>query len=106
MIESLRLFNVFGMVTVRSNRVVALATAILPSGSSCEKTIARDIDLPLKIPEGKALTLLFAASLRGEEKAEVAVQQVSTRVGNPSVMDEPAVQLAIEDVIDLVRKAI
>jgi hypothetical protein len=107
MTESLKLFNVFGMVTVRHNRIVALATAILPGGSSCERTLARDIDPPLSvIADNKSLTLLFAASLRGETRAEVAVQQVSARTGAASVIDEPAVQSAIEDVIGLVRKAL
>lgn len=107
MIESLRLFNVFGMVTVKRDRIVALATAILPSGGSCEKTLARDVSPAIAgIPDNRALTLLFAASLRGEERAEVAVQQVSARTGGRDVLDEPAVKNAIEDVIHLVRKSV
>ena len=106
MVEALKLFNVFGMATIRRERIDVLGTAILPSGKSLERTMTRDLEKPIEqVGEGESCTVLFAAKMAGNGKAEIAVQQVSARVGGPDVFGEPAVRAAIGEVIKKLRES-
>lgn len=106
MTESLKLFNVFGMATVKQTGIALLATSVLPNGASIEKTLSRSFNPPLAgLGPDQSCTILFAANVDGEHCTEIAVQQISKRIGGPDLFHEQAVQQAIKDVVGKIQMA-
>lgn len=92
-LSSFQLFNVFGMLRVSRQHISALATGILPNGSSVERTVNTNLDDPIqKIAVDEVLVILFAAMVQPNQQPRVAIQQLSKRIGGPDVLNEPAVQ--------------
>lgn len=99
-----RLFNVFGMLRVEQQHVSALATAILESGRSVEKTLSRDLNTPIaELAEGETAVLLFAALIAQGSRPQIAVQQLGRRTGGPDVLGNKVIREILNEVVSLIE---
>lgn len=105
MIESLKLFNVFGMATVRPGRVIVLAISVRPNQRTIERSLRRDI-APIAGLEG-VQQVLFGANLGTGRRSEIAVYQIQRSDGtDPNLFEAEEVRGAINEVVELVRQAL
>lgn len=99
----LKLFNVFGVVTVFPGQAIALGVGVLPSRRSIERTVTRSIDLPWL--EGTH-QILFGANITGGSP-EIAVFQIEAqREGAPDLAGDAGIQELIREIVGQVGRAL
>jgi hypothetical protein len=104
MIESLKLFNVFGVATVRPGRVIVLAVSVRPNRKSVERSIRRDL-APIPGLDG-VHQVLFGANLGTGRSPEIAVFQIQRSDStDPNLFEVDEVRQAINETVELVRAA-
>ena len=104
MVESLRLFNVFGVVTIFPGKAIALGVSVLPNRKSIERTLARDVCI-----EGLEGThqVLFGAKVKPGRAPEIAVFQLEEpQSGSPDLLNLPEIQALLQEVVKKVQEAL
>jgi hypothetical protein len=101
MLTSYQLFNVFGTLKVERSQIVALASAFDKSGGAVEKTVRIELTDPIQeIPEGEICVITFAAYLEAGKRPQIAAQQLSARLGGPTLLTNKQVRAAFRRLVD------
>ncbi len=98
MVNSLKSFNVFGTITIRPGRAVALAVSVKPNAKSLEKSAS--CDLPPVAGLSGTHQVLFGARIEPHVSPDIAVFQVEERPGvDLDLVNLPEVQDLIKAVL-------